>query len=431
MAVAKSIEIHPEITCPHCWHRFPSEDVLWVSVSPSLRGDSRLGAQGQMRFLPSRFTLDGKAVDPEGSPCDELACPRCHLFIPRALLEMNPFFVSIIGSPGSGKTYFLASMTYRLREVMPGWFGHSFTDSQPDVNLILNQYEDQQFYNADRDAVIKLRKTGEVGDWYQTVTFPPNQPVTFPRPFFFSIRSTRDQEATQSQDVFRPIQVEEKNQPSSHVLCLYDNAGESYLPGADDASAPVTRHIASAQSLLFLFDPTQVEKIRMSLQGKTEDPQVTSNLVTHKHETVLHELTARVRRFTGLAENEKSDVPLIIVVTKFDAWCHLLNANTLPPACKNEGNGSVAQLDMETVMKVSGVVRKALLHYSQEFISAAENFSSRVYYVPVSATGSAPEVNETNEMSGHRPRDIKPAWAEVPMLLALNLCCNNVVHATE
>jgi hypothetical protein len=81
-------------TCPHCWHSFSPESVLWVSSHTDLLGDPRLGPEQQQRFLPTRFDVAGNALGAHGMPCLGLACPKCHLPVPRALLEMGPFFVS-------------------------------------------------------------------------------------------------------------------------------------------------------------------------------------------------------------------------------------------------------------------------------------------------------------------------------------------------
>jgi hypothetical protein len=72
------VSIHQKVTCPQCWKIFDAEDILWVSVSPKLKGDSRL-PEGQLRFLPSRYDLECNAIDPEDLVCHELACPRCRL----------------------------------------------------------------------------------------------------------------------------------------------------------------------------------------------------------------------------------------------------------------------------------------------------------------------------------------------------------------
>src|SRR5215203_4780290 len=93
-----------QVTCPHCWEHFLPEQVLWVSEHVELLGDAMLGADHQRRFLPSRFTVEGNALDPAGVACTSLACPRCHLSIPRVILEVDPLFVSVLGAPSSGKS---------------------------------------------------------------------------------------------------------------------------------------------------------------------------------------------------------------------------------------------------------------------------------------------------------------------------------------
>ncbi len=88
--VAKKAKLLSQVTCPHCWERFQPEQVLWISEHVDLLGDPLLGPEQEQRFLPSRFTLDGDAIDARGMTCRALACPRCHLPVPRAMLEMEP-----------------------------------------------------------------------------------------------------------------------------------------------------------------------------------------------------------------------------------------------------------------------------------------------------------------------------------------------------
>ena len=119
----RSVRLLRKVTCPHCWHTFPPDATLWITAHPELRGDSLLGDDVQQRFLPSRFNEDCRAIDVKGVVCRELACPRCHLSLPRALLEMESLFLSILGAPFSGKSYFLTAMTWRLRSWKRSWSG--------------------------------------------------------------------------------------------------------------------------------------------------------------------------------------------------------------------------------------------------------------------------------------------------------------------
>ena len=400
------IKLRPRVICPHCWNRFATEDTLWVAVHPDLQHDPRLDVGGQ-RFLPTRFGVEGNAIDPLGMTCQDLACPQCHLRVPRPLLEMSPLFVSIAGTPSCGKTYFLASMTWRLRHSLPKHFEMTFADADPVSNLQLNEYENQQFFNPHPDQPVKLDKTQEHGELYDSVMYG-DQLVEYPRPFLFTIRPTEKHANYKSASKV------------SRLVCLYDNAGESFEPGKDDVSAPVTRHLAQAQVLMFCFDPTQDPRLREECRAKSQDPQIVLGLETRRQESLFHEMVDRVRRHAGLHQDQKYTRPLIIIVTKFDVWCQLLDRESLPCPWKHISKQDVFALDMPVIESLSNQVREMLWKYSPEMVSAAESFAQRVFYVPVSATGCSPEFDPTTkENKGFCPRDINPEWAEVPLLVAL------------
>jgi len=400
------IQLRPRIVCPHCWNRFATEDTLWIAVHPDLQHDPRLDVGGQ-RFLPTRYNVEGNAIDPRGMVCQDLACPQCHLRIPRPLLEIPPLFVSIAGTPSCGKTYFLASMTWRLRQSLPRHFAMTFTDADPVSNLQLNEYENQQFFSQTPDQPIKLAKTEREGELYDTVMYG-EQLVQYPRPFLFATRPTKKHPNYQQASRV------------SRLVCVYDNAGESFEPGNDDVSAPVTRHLAQAQVLMFCFDPTQDPRLREECRSRSHDPQVVLGLETRRQEVLFHEMVDRVRRHAGLHQNQKYTRPLIIIVTKFDVWRQLLECESLPCPWKELSNGDLCALDLPVIESISNRVREMLWKFSPEMVSAAESFSEHVFYVPVSATGCSPEFDETSNINkGFCPRDIKPEWAEIPLLVSL------------
>src|SRR6185503_21257078 len=99
-----------------------------------LLGDPRLGPEQNQRFLPTRFTVTGEAIDAKGFPCYTLACPHCHLTVPRGMLESEPLFLSILGAPASGKSFYLSAMTWELRKSLSFQFAVSFTDADPLMN---------------------------------------------------------------------------------------------------------------------------------------------------------------------------------------------------------------------------------------------------------------------------------------------------------
>jgi hypothetical protein len=401
-----AIPLRAEVTCPHCWHVFRPEECLWVSQHPDLMGDPRLGQDHQIRFLPSRFTVEGDAVDARGFACQGLACPRCHLPVPRALLEIQSVFLSILGAPASGKSYFLATMTWLLRQLLPRSFSLSFGDADPASNRSLNEYEERLFLNESQDRLVALDKTALEGDLYDTVLFSGHS-VSYPRPFIFSLRPLDDHPNFKAMTSL------------SRAICLYDNAGEHFLPGQDTASSPVTRHLALSRVLFFLFDPTQDPRFRRACVGKSDDPQMGDRARTSRQETILLEAADRVRRHTGLAQHARHSRPLVVVVTKLDAWRALINGNLSEDPWSTTRHSNLCALDLERVNAVSAELRAILVRLTPELVSAAEGFAEQVVYIPASSLGRAPEVDSETGLLGIRPGDLRPIWAEVPVLYAM------------
>lgn len=402
-----STSLQARVSCPHCWHHFSPGKILWVSQHSDLVGDIRLGSDYQQRFLPSRFTVDGDALDSKGAACHSLACPNCHLTIPRVLLELPPVFASILGSPSSGKSYFLAAMTWQLRQSLSKYFSISFGDADPASNRSLNEYEELLFLNSNQEDLVTIRKTELQGDLYDSVLFG-QQTVSFPRPFVFSMRPLPTHPGYR--DMAR----------LSRALCLYDNAGEHFLPGQDTRESPVTRHLARSRVLFFLFDPTQDPRFRKACQGHTNDPQMADGSRTMRQETILLEAADRIRRYGGLAQGEQHSAPLIVVVTKYDAWKSLVGAARLDleRMLRSSRTSPLWAVDLKTVHQLSQQTRAILQRLSPEIVSAAEGFARQVVYLPVSALGRGPD-GDSHVGLGIRPRDIQPMCAELPMIYAL------------
>lgn len=324
------------------------------------------------------------------------------------MLELQPLFASILGAPASGKSYFLAAMTWQLRQSLGTYFSIAFGDADPAANRSLNEYEELLFLNSRQDDLVAIRKTELQGDLYDTVIFD-QQTVSYPRPFIFSLKPlpTHPGHATIAR--------------LSRALCLYDNAGEHFLPGQDTVGSPVTRHLARSRVLFFLFDPTQDPRFRKACAGKTHDPQMADGSRTMRQETILLEAADRIRRYGGLAQGEQHSAPLIVVVTKYDTWSSLLGGMRLDleRVLRSSRNSPLWAVDTKAVEDVSGQVRAVLQRVSPEIVIAAEGFAKQVVYIPVSALGCGPEIDPKTRMLCVRPRDLRPAWVELPMIYAL------------
>lgn len=392
-----------KIVCPHCWREFDLSEILSVARHQDLVGDPVLGPGAAQRFLPSRFTPEGHALDARGMACPDLACPFCHLLVPRDLVDKPPIFLSIIGAPGTGKSYLLATMVWRLRTLMPRMFAFGFTDADSTSNQIVNEYERTLFMASDDEAWVTLEKTEMHGRMYDEVLLD-NMRVSLPRPFMFSLFpqphhpwSDRKDELTQT-------------------LALYDNAGEHFEPGADSAANPGTQHLSHSKGIFFLFDPTKDSRFRA--RCRSDDPQLKRGRRTERQEILLKDAFDRIRRQTGAPADQKYAGPVLVVVTKFDIWRDLLRTQPGEP-WKRIRNQPTYVLDTDEALMASMAVRHLLVELCPELVSTAESLAKTVFYVPVSALGHSPTEDPMNPGSGLlmvRPKDIEPVWATAPML---------------
>jgi hypothetical protein len=426
---SKRLRVLARVTCPHCWHAYRPEDSLWISTEhPSLRGDPKLGDVPR-RFPAERFHVSGDAMDASGRRCSAMACPNCHLEVPRVLYEYSPFFVSIVGAPAAGKSFLLGAMTWTLRTSLPRKFHVAFLDADPALNLRLHEYERDLFLNPKADELVAIEKTQVKGmeNLYDQVMFSPGEmPVSLPRPFVFRLEA-----GDHHPDAAR-------RHLTSRAVCLYDNAGESFLAGARGDEARSVEHLGRSHLTIFLFDPTQDMRFRQACRGRSEDPQMQMRERTLSQEaailqhTILENAAARMRKLRNMAFSDKHDGPLVVAVTKLDTWKSLL-----PHADKvlrmpllsmvrggGNGDGPLYALKTDAVNEVSKAVRAVLLKLAPEVIGAAEGFSSDVTYLPCSATGKNVQKLSSAQSGakvafGIRPRDIKPFWCDMPFLVGM------------
>ena len=312
------------VTCPHCWHAFLPEQVLWISRHAELLGDQVLGAGMHGPVSSDTIYRRGQAIDARGMTCHWLACPSCHLPLIRDLLESEPLFLSIIGIPSSGKSCFLAAMTWELRRVLPAKFGIGFADADTVSNRVLSSYEETLFLQGETDEVVAIRKTELQGELYDQIQLG-QQVVSLPRPFMFVVRPPSHQASPG------------KNQGNNRIMCLYDNAGEHFQPGMDSASSPVTQHLAKSRVLMFVYDPTQDMHFRERCRNFSQDPQLSSSRRPQRQETILRKAGLRVRRYASLASTQPLDRPLLVLVAKAMSGRRCSPVSTSPPSRSSTG----------------------------------------------------------------------------------------------
>ncbi|MDR3110546.1 MAG: hypothetical protein LBU65_12815 [Planctomycetaceae bacterium] len=413
------------LLCPHCWQEISVADLLFISESPELFGDVKLGSNAQARFLPVRFDQYGNALDTKNTPCRKTACPNCHLPIPRVLLKEPEFVLSIAGAPASGKSFYLTALTWQLRRTLTKDFMLNFTDADTEMNRRIISYESTLFMADSSNELVSIEKTDITGNIYNTSLINGNS-VQFAQPFIFEIAPTKE----------HPL----PNKRNSQAVFIYDNAGEHFLPGADSLLQPVTRHLVNSDAVLFLFDPTQDARFQQAVVRKSDNLRRDKSIANSatippennvrkspvRQETVLTEL---INRFRLLNRTEKFKKPFVIVLTKYDAWKQLLEFPKMVNPWKQASNVPISAYNFERVEEYSKILRKLLLDLIPDFVSMSESFADNVSYIAVSATGQAPIKDEKTGMFGYRSGDIRPFWVEVPFFHAQVLAGKETILA--
>ena len=384
------------VTCPHCWSEFQPAQVRYVSEHEALRGDSVLGEGAQLRFLPSRFDARGRAIDPLGTICSRMACRRCHLELPPSAVELPQTILSIVGAPACGKSVMLAAASFSLRSGLVV-DGLDFLDADPTLNDLTLELEAALFRSATPDKPAMIAKTDLSGRLYRAFNLDDASWIA-PRPQLFVLsRSGRRQ-----------------------LLCLYDNAGEHFLPGSDTPHQPVTRHLAASRALVFVVDPTQDQRVIERLGGREAVRALGgAGSTEQRQDLVLIEAANRVRRLRAMSAGEPLPFRIVLALAKADIWGHLAQ-----PEIKADFGGaavrsSVAVPTIDVLEGVHAACSGFLSELMPEFLATARALDPKFRIVPFSGLGRPPARSDTDAGLTIKPRDVRPVWPAAPIVVAL------------
>lgn len=402
--------IEGDITCPHCWKTFSAGDVLYISMHPDLLGDSLLGSDAQKRFTPTVYNSQGIPLDAYEMACTDIACPHCHLQIPSSILDMDSLYFSIVGAPSSGKSYFLTSLVHQLRKNLPEYAECSFADVDPRINRTINVYENMMFMAVEKVKVVTLTKTEEVGLDFSDQTIMNGLPVYLPKPFIFQIVPLSKNDADSKG--FR------KN------IIFYDNAGEHFEPGRENVSNPATLHLAHSNAIIFIFDPINDSEMRQICNQS--DPQFDDTKKVSNQTVLFSEMVSRIRRHANMTMSQKSSIPLILAVGKYDLWedCFEEKLREKSPFVFNPESMDM-DFDSDILYSVSFSLREFIQRYAPGIVAQAETFFETVIFVPVSSFGTLAEVSEHKNVNGNSavgimPSKLNPVWSDIPFFALMD-----------
>lgn len=351
-------------------------------------GDPVLGTDALLRFLPSRFTNEGNAIDAKGKPCNELACPRCHLEIPRSLLVSSAVPIVMAGAHGSGQSFLLASMTRQLRQILPLHFDLTLTDADPRANASLFEEENRLLLQQTRQL-----KEFEKSDRVSTATIA-GETVQLLRPYLLGLQPPQAE--------LGPV----------GLVSLYTLHNESFFRRIDSRSyVSFERPLTYADGVIFLFDPTLDPRIRRVLQSASSKQQFVPDVPLPRQDSVLRELATQMRKLRLANDRWRMSGPLVVAVTKFDIWAQVIGWDIL------KQNWILNSLNVSYLREVSDKLQNFLSQYAPEIVATAASMAEDVLYVPVSALGDSDRA--------------APMWTEVPMLYVLHRAYPTLIPASQ
>jgi hypothetical protein len=382
--------INPEgsLRCPRCWRRFDASDML--AIHPIRRGDEVLGEAELHRFIPKTIGPDGRAITEDNQQCSDWACPHCRGKLPQGFHQIPLHILSLVGDSMAGKSYFLAITVRQLKRVFFSRLGINFSDGDAPGNAVINDMI-RTLNTARSPDEAALEKTQLAGVTYKR-GYRFGEEASHPIPFVYTLAN---------------------KQSHAISMVLYDNAGEHFRPEVDERNkANATEHLACSSGMMFLFDPVQHVDL-LKLMETSPDPQISivrSERLRCDQDVILNEIGGRIRQWKGLAAGERSDVPLALIVAKYDLWeAFLPRAELQIEFCKD------GQLDMPAIEHNSKRVRHFMLDHCPDIVNAAEMISTNICYFPVSSFGSHAVRTDGGKVAPE-PSKIDPFLVEVPLI---------------
>jgi hypothetical protein len=180
--------------------------------------------------------------------------------------------------------------------------------------------------------------------------------------------------------------------------------------------------MAQSRVLFYVFDPTQEARFQRIIDKEILKPP--RAMKTMRQQPILQEAIARIRRFAGLKESERHKRPLVVILTKFDVWWPMLGADPSPDPWRKarsptNPDETFQAFDPNLVAKQSLLARNLLLEVSPEIVTAAEDFSDDVTYIPVTSVGWNVAVDKKSGLPAIKPSEAAPYWVTVPFLYGI------------
>jgi hypothetical protein len=354
-----------KFTCPFCIREYDKSKVLYVCPDC---GETA-----------ARKTLEREPVKCKKPGCGGVAtlrkCPSCGQTIPKMALETLNLPFSIVGVANSGKTNYITVMLHELGRSsgLRIALGHQTKETL-----------DRQNDNYKRIYEEHIRPE---------VTHPGEN---MPQIWFV-----------------KNLHKKFGNNVPTYTFTIFDGAGEDHENNLDPSST-MCRYINASKAIILAIDPLVLSEIR---KGGVVDPDVMFNSLggyegkTKNAEDVINSVAAYIKSARGIKSNKMLDIPVAVVLTKFDT---ILNHKSFGPQALVRGkslNTRDGKVDTTEIEQVDGEIRNWLNEIGEgAFIASLESHFREFYFFGVSSYGQPPKDENTP------PDDIRPHRVLDPML---------------
>ena len=223
----------PAIICYHCFERFSAHEARFKCVDHKRSHDEHLGRKSPLIF--DARPVSWPRSPPVKAPCPRdgvlsgfRVCPRCHRDLPYHAGRSNQRIVAVVGCQGVGKTLFLWSLLYRLREQMA---------RQPHP-LVATMFEDDGSFDFYHSLSVTLLGHRDLPEGTQA--------------------------KPQKQDGIPPVVVRISGAGRVANLVFYDPAGE-LLHNLKDLR--FLRYLEHAAAVIYLVDPVDSSDLEARRQA--------------------------------------------------------------------------------------------------------------------------------------------------------------------
>lgn len=354
--------------CPFCFHEFDKIPFL------CMQSKCRHNQQRQV-FYPSKkfFGTEKKAICPEcGNVSYTIVCPFCSSALPSDVNNEQKFLIPIIGEGQSGKSTYLGVLIHEMiHRIAPEYNGGRFEGVNDAFQRYQMMYEDLLYNGV------------SVCSSYQ------NNPMLFRYKYRVGKRIM------------------------TFDCVFYDSVSEDLMMSYNDMDNvrefwnSVFSH---ASGIIFMLDPMSISSIVNQLD---KDWVTRASGGLQEHDGVAGDIISRVSRLirnaNGMREEQKIDIPVAAVFSKYDAFEKLVpedaTVRRASPHCKK------GKFDDADRIAVDSEIAALLDEWgARSFTSQLENNYKTYSYFAVSALGL------DNNPSSHRFNTPHPHRIEDPIL---------------